>query len=109
VKLTINNFDGNGAVDYTGCIVEGSTFRIERTLNAPSLFYVSLLPAAASLPIPVRNARVICANDSGNILFTGYLAIEPEMVLAGAATPGQVYVAEVTAVSDEILLNLNYA
>jgi hypothetical protein len=105
VKLTINNFDGNGAVDYTDCIVEGSTFRVERTLNAPSMFYVALLPAAMSLPIPVRNARVICADDSGNLLFTGYLPVEPEMVLAGEATPGQVYVAEVTAISDDILLN----
>ncbi len=105
MKLTINNFDGNGAVDYTGCIVEDSIFRIERTLNAPSLLYVSLVPAAISLPIPARNARVTCADDSGNLLFTGYLAVEPEMVLAGEAVSGQVYVAEVTAVSDEILLN----
>lgn len=105
MKLTINNFDGNGAVDYSGCIVEGSIFRIVRTLNAPSLFYVSLLPPAVSLPIPVRNARVSCADDSGNLLFTGYLATEPQMVLAGEATAGQVYVAELTAISDEILLN----
>ena len=105
MKLTINNFDGNGLVDYTGCIVEGRTFRIDRTLNAPSMFYVSLLPAATSLPIPLRNARVNCADDSGNLLFTGYLAVEPEMVLAGEAASGQIYVAEVTAVSDDILLN----
>lgn len=105
MKLTINNYDGNGAVDYSGCIVEGSTFRIERTLNAPTLFYVSLIPTAMSLPKPVRNARVICADDSGNFLFTGYLAVEPEMVLAGESTTGQLYVAEVTAVSDDILLN----
>lgn len=105
MKLTINNYDGHGAVDYTGCIVEDSTFRIERTLNAPSLFYVSLVPSAASLPVPVRNARVICADDSGNLLFTGYLAVEPAMVLAGESTTGQLYVAEMTAVSDDILLN----
>jgi hypothetical protein len=105
VKLTINNFDGSGAVDYTGCIVQGSTFRIERTLNAPSLFYVSLLPSAIPLPVPARNARVICADDSGNLLFTGYVVVEPEMVLAGEATAGQLYMAELTAVSDDILLN----
>ena len=105
MKLTINNFDGNGAVDYTSCIVEGATFRVERTLNAPSLFYVSLLPSPASLPMPVRNGRVVLADDSGNLLFTGYLAVEPEPVLAGATTSGQLYVSEVTAVSDEILLD----
>ncbi len=105
MKLTINNFDGNGAVDYTSCIVEGATFRIERSLNAPSLFYVSLLPSAASLPIPVRNGRVILADDKGNLLFTGYLAVEPEMVLAGESTTGHLYVSEVTAISDDILLN----
>lgn len=105
VKLTINNFDGNGAVDYTGCIIEGAAFRVERTLNAPSLFYVSLLPSAAALPVPARNGRVVLADDNGNLLFTGYLAVEPAMVLAGESTTGQVYVAEVTAVSDDILLN----
>lgn len=105
MKLTINNFDGNGAVDYTACIVESSTFRIVRTLNAPTLFYVSLLPTAVSLPTPARNARLTCSDDNGNLLFTGYLAVEPEMVLAGEGTTGQIYAAEVTAVSDDILLN----
>lgn len=105
MKLTIDNFDGKGAVDYSGCIVEGATFRIVRTLNAPSLFYVTLLPFAAQLPTPSRNARVICADDSGNLLFTGYLAVEPAMVLAGEATTGPLSIAEVTAVSDEILLD----
>lgn len=105
MKLTIDNFDGKGAVDYTSCIVEGSTFRIVRSLNAPSLFYVCLVPFAISLPVPVRNARVICSDDSGNLLFTGYLAVEPEMVLAGETSTGKLYVAEVSAISDEILLD----
>jgi hypothetical protein len=105
VKLTINNFDGNGAVDYSACVVEGQTFRVERKLNAPSVLTVSLLPAAAGLPVPARNGRVLLADDSGNLLFTGYVANEPAMVLAGECTAGPMYVAELSAISDEVLLD----
>lgn len=105
MKLTINNFDGKGAVDYTSCIVDGGAFRVARTLNASSLFYVSLVPSTASLPVPSRNGRVILTDDNGEFFFTGYLAVEPALELIGESTAGQLYAAEVTAVSDDILLN----
>jgi hypothetical protein len=105
VKLTINNFDGNGVVDYSACVVEGQSFRVERKLNVPSVLTVSLLPSAAGLPVPARNGRVVLADDSGNLFFTGYVANEPAMVLAGQATAGPAYVAELSAISDEVLLD----
>ncbi|ACO33925.1 MULTISPECIES: hypothetical protein [Acidobacterium] len=105
MKLTINNYDGNGAVDYSACVVEGQTFRVERKLNAPSVLTVSLLPSAAGLPVPSRNGRVLLADDSGNLFFTGYVANEPAMMLAGEASSGPMYVAEMSAISDEVLLD----
>lgn len=105
MKLTIDNHDGNGAVDYSASIVAGQSFRLERKLNAPSMLLVSLLPAACSLPLPARSGRIVLSNDAGQILFTGYLASEPAMVLAGVASIGAVYLAELTAMSDEVLLN----
>ncbi len=105
MKLTINNYDGNGAVDYSACVVEGQIFRVERKLNAPSILTVSLLPSAVGLPAPARNGRVVLADDSGNLFFTGYVANEPAMVLAGEVSTGQMYVAEMSAISDEVLLD----
>jgi hypothetical protein len=105
LKLTIDNLDGNGTIDYSSCIVSGRTFRLTRKLNAPSLLAVALLPAAASLPVPARNGRVVLGDDSGNIFFTGYVATEPALVLAGGGTSGQIYAAELSAVSDEVLLD----
>ncbi|MFT4114390.1 hypothetical protein [Silvibacterium sp.] len=105
MKLTIDNHDGNGAVDYSSVIVTNAKFRIERPWNAPSLCGFTVAPTAAGLPVPARNGRVIVSDDSGILLFTGYVATEPALVLAGQASAGPVYEASVSAVSDEILLD----
>ena len=104
MKLTIDNYDGNGPVDYTGSVVAGRPFRILRSLNEPVSCAVTLSPAQG-LAMPARNGRMIVADDSGNILFTGYVAAEPALELAGQGTMGAVYQAAVSAISDEILLD----
>jgi hypothetical protein len=43
VKLTIDNYDGNGPVDYTSSVVAGRPFRILRSLNEPVTCAVTLL------------------------------------------------------------------
>lgn len=105
MKLTIDNHDGKGAVDYSASIVAQEKFRLERRLNAPSLLTVSLLPAASSLASPERNGRVVLANDAGQVFFTGYVASEPAQVLAGVASIGAVYLTVLSAISDEVLLD----
>ncbi len=107
MKLTIDNHDGKGAVDYTGAIVAGREFRIQRRLNEPVTCAVTLLPSTG-LPAPARNGRLIVYDDSGLLLFTGYVATEPALELAGRCTSGAVYAAAVTAISDDILLSRQY-
>lgn len=104
MKLTIDNYDGNGPVDYTSSIVAGRPFRIVRRLNQPVTCAVTLFPASG-LATPARNGRMVLADDSGNVLFTGYVASEPALELAGQSTMGAVYQAVVSAISDEILLD----
>jgi len=104
LKLTIDNQDGNGAIDYTSSIVAGRPFRIVRRINEPVTCAVTLFPAQG-LPIPARNGRLVITGDSGAALFTGYLPAEPALELAGRGTTGAVYQALVSAISDEILLD----
>ncbi len=104
MQLTINNYDGKGAVDYTASIVAGRSFRIVRRLNEPVTCEVTLLPASG-LAIPARNGRVLVSDDSGNLLFTGYVATEPALELAGQSSSGATYLALVQAISDDILLS----
>ncbi len=104
MKLTIDNYDGNGAVDYTSSIVAGRPFRIVRRLNQPVTCECTLLPAAG-LAAPVRNARITVADDQGLLLFTGYIAAEPALELAGQGTTGAVYPLFVSAIGDEMLLD----
>jgi hypothetical protein len=104
MKLTIDNHDGNGPVDYSGSVVAARPCRIVRRLNEPVTFAVTLLPAPG-LAVPARNGRVIVADNSGNVLFTGYVATDPALELTGQGTTGAVYQALVSAISDDILLS----
>jgi hypothetical protein len=104
LKLTIDNHDGKGAIDYSDSVVAGCPFRIVRRLNEPVTCNCTLLPGQ-SLAVPARNGRVIVADDSFNLLFTGYIATEPALELAGQGTVGAVYQAVVSAISDDILLS----
>ena len=104
MKLTIDNYDGNGPVDYTSSIVAGRPYRIMRRLNEPVTCTVTILPTTGLL-IPARNGRITVADDSGNLIFTGYLATEPALELAGQGTMGAVYQAVISAISDDILLS----
>jgi hypothetical protein len=108
VKLTIDNLDGRGPVDYSAAVDRSSPKQplvIARTLNAPSIAHGMLCLSGSALVPPVRQARVVLASDTGTTLFTGYLATEPEPVYAGAATEGPVYRLAFSAVSDEWLLD----
>jgi hypothetical protein len=105
VKLTIDNLDGHAAVDYSSVVVTNAKFRIERQLNAPSLCGFTVAPAASALPVPARNGRVVVGDDSGILLFIGYIPIEPALELFGQSSQGAAYQVYVSAVSDEVLLS----
>ncbi len=105
MKLTIDNLDGNGAVDYSQAIVSTEKFLIERRLNEPSLCSFAVAPSSVNLATPVRHGRVIVSDDSGVVLFTGYVGTEPALSLAGATDAGAALQVHVSAVSDELLLD----
>lgn len=105
MKLTIDNLDGLGAMDYSGAIDAHEAFKIERVLNAPSIAKGMLCLAGSTLAQPVRRGRMVVSLDAGAILFTGYLATEPVPVYAGMASEGPVYRLAFSAVSDEWMLD----
>ncbi len=105
MRITIDNEDGRGAVDYTGAVALEGPIRIERTLNALSRCTAEIVVGLHGLPAPARRGRVVVTADSGALLFTGYLAVEPVSVYAGDGAAGPVYRTRLTALSDEWLLD----
>ena len=105
MKITIDNLDGVGAVDYSASLSVDGPLKIERVLNAPSRCSGLLDVSDLGLAVPVRRARVVVASDGGVVLFTGYLATEPEQVYAGTGTMGPVCRVAFSAISDEWLLD----
>jgi hypothetical protein len=105
VKVTIDNLDGAGAGDYSGALCGDGPLKIARSLNAPSICSGLLDVGSAGLGVPVRRGRVVATADSGTVLFTGYIATEPEAVYAGVGLAGAVYRYQFSAVSDEWLLD----
>lgn len=105
MRLTIDNLDGLGAVDYTGAVWSGGQVEIERTLNAPSRCTWQLVLTGTTLAMPQRRARVTVASNTGALLFTGYIATAPERVVTGEAMGAVVYRIAVSALSDDWLLD----
>ena len=105
MRITIDNEDGRGAVDYTGCVAAEGPIKVKRALNAPSQCMAEIVLGLDGLAVPSRRGRVVVSNESGITLFTGYLATEPVAVFAGAGTAGPVYRGQLNALSDEWLLD----
>jgi hypothetical protein len=105
VRITIDNLDGLGAVDYTAAVAAEGPITVQRALNKPSRCTAEIVLGAGGLAVPVRRGRVTVTAVDGTVLFTGYLATEPVRIYAGNASTGAVYRARVTAVSDEWLLD----
>jgi hypothetical protein len=107
VRVTIDNLDGLGAVEYTGAVGAEGLVKVQRGLNVPSRCVFEVLLGVGGLAVPVRKARVvvIAEDASSTVLFTGYVATEPVRVYAGEGLVGAAYRARVTAVSDEWLLD----
>jgi hypothetical protein len=105
VKVTIDNLDGAGAIDYSAALCTDGPVKIARSLNAPSVCSGLLDVGDAALALPVRRGRVVITAAVGTVLFTGYIAMEPEAVYAGKGVKGPVYRYAFSAVSDEWLLD----
>jgi hypothetical protein len=103
--MTIDNLDGAGAVDYSAALCADGPLKIARALNVPSVCSGLLDVGDAGLNVPVRRGRMVVTAANGAVLFTGYVATEPEAVYAGMGVKGPVHRYAFSAVSDEWLLD----
>lgn len=103
MKVTIDNLDGNGALNYSPSLSGVEPLTIERKLNKPSSCTIDLVPGG--LAVPASGGRVVVSADNGTILFTGYAIAAPARVYAGMGTTGPAYVLQVSCLSDEILFD----
>lgn len=108
MKVTIDNQDGRGPIDYSQAICADSdkgAVVIHRTLNEPSLARLQLDCSNHGLAIPVINALVAITADNGEFLFTGYLPSAAEPSFTGYNSAGPQYFYVINALSDDWLLN----
>jgi hypothetical protein len=105
MKLTIDNLQGQGAVDYTAALDSTVAPRVERKINQPSAFRCSLLIGSSGFVVPTMGARIILAKGNENLLFTGYVTEAPQFEHLGFGEHGAVYRYHLVAESDEILLD----
>ena len=89
VKITIDNLDGQGALDYSEWISTRGRLKMQRRLNAPSVC-ACRLDLGAGRCCRCGGARVVVTLDERAVLFTGYVATEPELIYAGCGDDGPV-------------------
>lgn len=105
MKLTIDNLQGAGTVDYTASVDVSVTPRVERVLNKPASLQLSLVANSAAFVAPASGARVTLTKADGSYVFTGYLMQAPQCEYLGWGEQSPVYRYALIAKSDEVLLD----
>lgn len=109
MKVTIDNQDGNGPLDYSQAICADNAAEkalvITRVLNEPSLARLQMDCANHGLATPAINAWVVITADNGAILFTGYVPSAPEPLFMGYGSAGPEYRMVLNVLSEDWLLN----
>lgn len=105
MKLTIDNLQGQGAVDYTLALDGTVAPNVVRKMNQPAELRCSLIAGMPGFIVPVTGARIILAKTNGSFIFTGYLVQAPQFEYLGFGEQGPVYRYQLLAESDEVLLN----
>lgn len=105
MKLTIDNFDGGGARDYTASIDAEGKPKIQRKLNRPSTMTFALVAGTPEFVVPASGARVVLERGDGQKLFTGYTTQAAEYEYMGWGERGPMYRYSINATSDECVLD----
>ncbi|MGH9494610.1 MAG: hypothetical protein ACRD3B_06395 [Candidatus Sulfotelmatobacter sp.] len=105
MKITIDNLQGLGALDYTASVDGTIAPKVVRKINQPASFACSLLASGPGFVVPVAGARVCVTRAGGTFVFTGYLTSAAVLEYLGWGERGPVYRYNLIAESDEILLD----
>lgn len=105
MKLTIDNLQGQGPVDYTPWLDGTLAPHIQRVLNQPTKLRLSIVANSAGFVEPANGARIMLTKATGSVFFTGYLVEAPELIYLGWGEQTPVYRYELVAESDEVLLD----
>jgi len=96
MRLTIDNLDGKGELDYTVMLDAEAAPKITRKLNEPPVMTAQLVIAAGTLTA-VAGGHVRLYRDNGELWFTGYLTAAPVLSWAGAGVGGAAWLARLEA------------
>ena len=91
-------------VDYSAALDASQVLTIDRKLNEPSSCQFCVAGCSAlGLTLPKRFQTVAVINDTGIVLFTGFVVSDPVPQYAGMGYDGPSYVYGIQAVSEEWL------
>ncbi len=90
MKLTIDNLNGAGEIDYSGLLDAEAPPKIVRKLNRPPVLTISLMCSGGGIDAKA-GSKVRLYRDSGGLWFSGYLADAPQKLFAGAAMGSPVF------------------
>lgn len=107
IKFTIKV--GGLVTDYTQCLMQQSV-QITEQINIPAQMTFSLTPIGSNFVVPPQRAYVtLMSTVTNRSIFTGFISAEPVrtyLAKAGVAPGGQLFRYDITATSDEYLLNV---
>jgi len=105
MKMTIDNRQGLGPVDYTTALDGTVAPQVVRKINQPATLRCGFVGSAAGFVAPAIGARIGLARADGSFVFTGYLTEAAQAEYVGCGEQGAVYRYGVIAESDEVLLD----
>lgn len=109
MKVTIDNQDGKGPIDYSSALcADNATEKavvITRGLNKPTMASLHLDCESNGLLLPAANSFVAITADNGTFLFTGYLPAGAEPTFDGFDSAGSKHRVTLNALSEDLLLN----
>src|SRR5438876_9921555 len=105
MNITIDNSDGAGARDSSVYASSEALPKILRKLNHPTHATLALVSDDPAFVVPASGGRIKIIRSDGVALFTGYLPASPQLEYLGAGQRGPAYRYQLTAQSDEWLLD----
>ncbi len=104
MQLTIDNLDGNGAVNYGPAVVSTGPLTVTRQMGRWTTCTATLDTAGSGLSVPVSGGRVLVLSDAGATLFAGYITRTPQPHAGVQAAGGEAQLVLMQAAEDAWLV-----